>query len=178
MTPTPALPMWLEVLKAVAPLIAALLAAGVGAYVAHKFGTIQAGIAQQQAETARAAATTAKNKLKLDLFDRRLLVFEAAKRALTNTENSLGNEDEVIREFTAGTLSSRWLFGDEIYDFMVSEMAPLLDKISSTSKQVEVAENEQLRGEAYEELSQLMADVFALKTKLMRIFEPYLKLES
>ncbi|MEJ8851572.1 hypothetical protein [Variovorax rhizosphaerae] len=54
--------------------ISTLIAASVAAGVTIYFGRVQAGIARQQAKTAAMAAATARNKLRLDLFEKRLNV--------------------------------------------------------------------------------------------------------
>ncbi|MBV8247421.1 MAG: hypothetical protein JO200_03130 [Comamonas sp.] len=152
MTPTPALPMWLEVLKAVAPLIAALLAAGVGAWVAHKFGTIQAGIARQQAETAA-------RKLKLDVFDRRLTSYKAIKAFITNAFHT-GNftPDERLNYLTElGT--ARWIFTPRVYAYLQGDLLQVLDEMHRTlmcTKDIQHrpdgAHVQQDRNEAYESM--------------------------
>lgn len=53
-------------------------AALIAARLAWRFGEIQANIVRQQAETSAAAAATAtaRNKLRLDLIDRRLKIYD------------------------------------------------------------------------------------------------------
>ena len=63
--------------------VATMAAAGVAALVAHRIGTSQTAIARQQAETAATEAETARSKLRLDLFERRLGVYNAAMAAIT-----------------------------------------------------------------------------------------------
>jgi predicted metalloprotease len=106
MTPT-VLPLWLEVIKAVAPLLAALLAAGVGAWVAHKFGRIQESIAKQQAATAAAAATTARNKLRLDLFDRRWAIYQTAKGVIDTMAHQDDDPDSAALKYLSNIRAAR-----------------------------------------------------------------------
>lgn len=63
-----------EAVKSFALPLAAPLAAF---YVANKFGHIQADIGRRQAETAALAMKTARNKLRLDLFEKRFAIYEA-----------------------------------------------------------------------------------------------------
>jgi hypothetical protein len=177
MTPTPALPMWLEVLKAVAPLIAALLAAGVGAYVAHKFGTIQAGIARQQAETAKAAAATAKNKLKLELFERRMEVYECAQNALriASQTGDLANPDEM--QYLAGIQGARWLFGDDVNDYLSSKLWRMLYTLHHTFIEIGDASQHEKK-ELTDKHRQAMLEILNQRKEIDRVFAPYLQIES
>lgn len=117
MTPT-VLPLWLEFIKAVAPLLAALLAAGVGAWVAHKFGRIQETIARQQAETAAAAANTARNKLKFELFDRRLAAYETVVDTIYKWSNEENHTPEIEQAYASAMNNARWLFPSEVHDYL------------------------------------------------------------
>ena len=51
-------------------------------WVAYKFGSIQAGIAREQAETAKVEKDIAYDRLKYDLFEKRYEVYDAAKRLI------------------------------------------------------------------------------------------------
>jgi hypothetical protein len=60
---------------------------------------------------------TAKNKLRLDLFDRRLPVFEAAMK-LAGIIISKGNiSREEVREFAIASRSVRFLFDQKLQDY-------------------------------------------------------------
>ncbi|MDR0215913.1 MAG: hypothetical protein LBJ15_18220 [Comamonas sp.] len=178
MTPTPALPMWLEVLKAVAPLIAALLAAGVGAWVAHKFGTIQAGIARQQAETARAAAATAKNKLKLDLFDRRLAIYEASIQTLASTILRDEKAEEADWAFRKKLEVAQWLFDKSVFDFLHKELWTALVRYREAQSEHQGAIDPQTRKDAREAWKAARQALHALEPRLNEVFAPYLRQEG
>lgn len=64
----------------------------------------------------------ARNKLKLELFDRRLVVYEAAKEILFSivTNDELENED--FSKFVAATREARWLFNKSVNDYLISEL--------------------------------------------------------
>lgn len=61
---------------------------------------------------------TAQNKLKLDLFDKRMLVYQAARETLgfIATRGSINHEQQI--KYLAGIQSSRWLFGPEIHKYL------------------------------------------------------------
>jgi hypothetical protein len=111
---TPQLPLWVEYAKALGTPAAALIAAGTGAFITHKFGTIQASIAQRQANTAAEAARTAKSKLKLDLFDKRQRVYQAATDmyGAINTKGKHTLQEQLA--YRIGVSGCQWLFDDDI----------------------------------------------------------------
>lgn len=85
---------------------AAVVGAISASVAAWRFGSIQAGIAKQQARTAH-------NKLRLDLFERRLKVYQAVADYLAEVPMWVPEEsklDDHLPKFTA----ARWLFGDEV----------------------------------------------------------------
>jgi hypothetical protein len=74
-------------------------------------------IAHQQKEIAEQQALTARNKLRLDLFDRRLPIYEAAM-ILADTVVRKGDISfEETQEFRMATKSVRFLFNQELHDY-------------------------------------------------------------
>lgn len=113
-----------------APVIAASIAAGTGAWVAHKFGRIQEGIARQQASTAAAAAATAKSKLKLDLFDRRLTIYKSA----TDEINKAFSKSYIFnnQEYLSKIQGSQWLLNKQIEKYLSEDIPELLKKVADS----------------------------------------------
>jgi hypothetical protein len=81
----PEIDLW-EFFKTFAGPFAIIVASATAAWMTNKFGTIQAGIAREQAKTAEAQKEISKSqrdiaydKLKHDLFDKRYEVYSAAK---------------------------------------------------------------------------------------------------
>lgn len=64
-------------------------------------------IAYQQYQTNR-------RKLKLDLFDKRLMIFEATKKLMLGVLNSSSYNLENQTEFNQGTRGAQFLFGEDI----------------------------------------------------------------
>jgi hypothetical protein len=177
MTPT-VLPLWIEVVKAVAPLLAALLAAGVGAWVAHKFGRIQEGIARQQAATAAAAAQTAKNKLKLELFDRRIAVYDAARKAIDSTGLMNYQREEVQDAYKEGIDPAVWLFENDVLEYLNDELWPLLFKFGLASRDADTLTVHDERASAIREERDLRMELAAQSHRINEVFARYLRLES
>src|ERR1700678_1205156 len=67
---------------------------------------VGAWLAWQQVEIARV-------KLRLDLFDKRFAVFDAARRFLLHVFAHGNTTDEALREYTLGTIDAAFLFDDE-----------------------------------------------------------------
>ena len=93
-------------------------AAGVGAFVAYRFGNIQADIARRQAQTASDAALTARNKLRMDMYEERLTIYNTVMTMFgqLGVMGRLTNEDEL--NYLKGIGSSRWVFGEHMHDFL------------------------------------------------------------
>ena len=72
---------------------------------------IAAWVAYQQAQIAR-------SKLKLDLFDKRMAVYEAVRTALgaAASRGKLTQEEEIA--YMVGTRPAQWLFGPEVFKYL------------------------------------------------------------
>lgn len=74
-------------------------------------------IAWQQKQTAKQLARTAENKLRLDLFDRRLPVYEAAITLANYIVSTGGTTHEKASEFSQACKSARFLFNEEMQNY-------------------------------------------------------------
>lgn len=146
------LPIWIEYVKALGTPIAALVAGFIGAFIAYR---------QMQ---------TAKNKLKLDLFDKRVKVYEAAVDLI----KSVGSLDEIeesrSEEIATSLNSASWLLDDKVDAHLIQlahEIAKQRRKVrsalSGNEKIALISENRNFRDRHREEL--------------MVAFEPFLKLQ-
>lgn len=99
---------------------------GAAVYVAYKFGAIQAEIGHQQASTAKQNMSIANDKLRLELFEKRFVIYSVASnvihKVVRHGEKISHDDVEALLEateradwlfdkFTAGFLSDR-LFQD------------------------------------------------------------------
>ena len=64
----------------------------------------------------------ARNKLKLDLFDRRLRVYEAALTLLASIMTSGKARDEEVRNFLVATREAKWLLNDSIAEYLEKQL--------------------------------------------------------
>lgn len=62
--------------------------------------------------------STARNKLKLDLFDRRFTIYEAARNFLGSVATSGKVKDDELIRFVLGTREARWLLNSDIADHL------------------------------------------------------------
>ena len=65
---------------------------------------------------------TAQNRLKLDLFDRRLAVYEAARRVITTVMTSGRISQEAEFQYLSGTRGALWLYNEEIVRYLDEEI--------------------------------------------------------
>jgi hypothetical protein len=93
-------PEWLEYVKVLSTPIVALVAA-----------LVAGSIAYQQWRTAR-------DKLKFELFDKRIAVYQAANEFISDVLKDRGPSDEVLKVFYKKSREARWLFDKPVMDYM------------------------------------------------------------
>jgi hypothetical protein len=64
----------------------------------------------------------AQNKLKLDLFDRRLSIYEAARTLVASIMTSGKAKDEEVFKFMVATREAKWLLNDSIAQYLDKEL--------------------------------------------------------
>src|ERR1700730_7425228 len=87
---------WTTVLSALLTPVVAVL----GVFVTYRLGS------------------TAQNKLKLDLFDRRLLVYDAARELISSIMTSGKTSPEQEFKYLSGTRGAVWLFDQSIVEYL------------------------------------------------------------
>lgn len=104
-------PHWTTYLQATATPFVAVIAAVIAATIQYR-----------QWRTAQASATTARNKLKLDLFDKRFTVFTAAAQLITLMNTEHVHDDAKILKMLSNFAGSEFLFDDKVNDYLVDEL--------------------------------------------------------
>lgn len=80
---------------------------------------------------------TAQDRLKLDLFDRRLVIYQKTRDFLAR-RMALGKlEGSEIIEFAVNTRVSRWLFNPSVADYLEGEIAKKAMDINSLNSELE-----------------------------------------
>lgn len=120
---------------------------------------------------------TARDKLRLDLYERRMAVFTAAWETLgvVFTRGDLTREDEST--YLQGTAGAQWLFGKEIQEYLGKEFWGQLCELHRY-----VAEMDGLPpGPQRSELSQKKLEqrkwFYAQSDRMEKLFHPYLGFE-
>lgn len=117
----PTLPLWLEYIKALGPTALGLgtLALGISALQISKR---QSEISREQASTASRQAAQAAAKLRLELFDRRMQIIEAARSLAYEVAVNNALSHETYISYCLKVRDARWIFDDVIHDFIQSKI--------------------------------------------------------
>jgi uncharacterized protein (DUF4415 family) len=148
------LPWWMQWLQA----IAIIGIAGLGARIAYK------------------QAIIAEGKLKLDLFEKRFKVFDAARNALVEVFRNGDIRTKDLDEYDAGVLDAVFLFNEEIESYLEGlrkEMAGLY----FINRQLERAgDDDKKRAKYADAASNKLTALTDELQKLKERFKPFLKL--
>ena len=139
------------------------------AVVVPIFALIGAWIAFRQSQIAR-------NKLKLDLYDRRFKVYEAVQQMLgvITVQGKLGLGDEVM--YLTGIQSAKWFFGPEVAVYLEKELWQKIVDFGLHNTMSEGPPSEE-RNEHVRARAETMKWLIAQHKELDRLCAPYLKLK-
>lgn len=164
----------LQALQPWAPVIAASMAAA----VAVIFGVIQASISRQQAKTAEAAAKIAGNKLKLELLDRRLAIYDSVKQSASAIAIMGPKGDDAAVNYFRSISSARWLFGDEVLSYLRQEIGRSISDYRIEVDTLLNAESDEEKAEASAKTQAIRNQFFSALDRLDDVFAPYLTLST
>jgi hypothetical protein len=138
------LPEWVEYVKALGTPVAAVIAAAITATIAYR------------------QWVTARNKLKLDLFDKRMEIYRSA----IDLMSEIGYHDTIlewdrVNQLGAPFRGARWLLSDEIADYL-EDLMECGYQVAGKEKAVTEAQAE--------------ASMIAEFAKVKELFAPYLAL--
>lgn len=155
------LPIWLEYIKAIGTPIVALFAALIAGWIAYR------------------QWVTARNKLKLDFFDRRMAIYTAAVNVINWMVDADYDKKECLKELRNLIPMSRWLLGCTISDHLNNLMkkANKIPKNKSPDEDYHyffrIGHNE----EAEKILNILLSYRLKELKELDSLFEPYLTVQ-
>ncbi|KRC14816.1 hypothetical protein [Acidovorax sp. Root217] len=153
------------------------LAACVGAYVAFRFGNIQADIARRQADTARDAALTARNKLRMDMYQERLKVYNSVIAMFADFGISGSLAKELEDNYWAGIVSSRWVFGKDMQEFLEGDLwHKMVDYVAAQNSYDEHAPQE-LRAQLGKAKGERRKELMAMKPEVDQRFAKFMEFE-
>src|SRR5882762_5356037 len=71
----------------------------------------------------------AQSKLKLDRFDRRFAVYDAARSVIGSVMGSGKAKDDELRKFLIGTREAKWLLNPDIADYLDKQLYAKLTEL-------------------------------------------------
>jgi len=119
---------------------------------------------------------TAQNKLKLDLFERRLSVYESARDYLASVFTSGKTSQEAEFKFLSGTRGAKWLFDDAIVQYLDKVLWQKICELGCIQSELEglpVGEERSRKVHASADIKKWMVEQTSV---LDEKFSPYLSL--
>lgn len=116
---------------------------------------------------------TARMKLKLDLFDKRIVVYEAVRKAIGNLGNFDYSISDLRNDYLNGIAGARWLFDEEMAQFLSVQV---LDELGILRKAIE-DQHDAVPSSLIEGLQSRLAslgDVVSLSNNIEARFAPFL----
>ena len=117
-------PLWVTTLTAIATPLVAAAAAFVGGLIAYR------------------QWRTAQNRLKLDLFERRHAIYDAALTLLSRIMTSGRVTDTEIVHFVDRTRAAKWLLSDEVLSYFHEDIYKRVTELGSLESELKALESE------------------------------------
>ncbi|WP_341892165.1 hypothetical protein [Variovorax sp. YR752] len=159
------------------------LTACIAGFIAYKFGSIQASISRQQADTARqqaataaAAARVAQNKLKSDLFERRLAMYNHVYEYIDTVLRDKVIDHAKDSVFLISVRPLGWLTDETVTQFVFKELRAQMIELSRLSRQREVTATGPERLALANLQEEASHKLFSLHERLAKVFEPFMRL--
>lgn len=167
---------WTTFIQPLLTPLAALLGAASATYVTWRFGTIQAEIARQQAATASRAAETARKKLKLELFERRLSLYDKIYSFMRELPSLPFDTD--FTPYFQDVREARWLFEKPLVDWLYMDLFETAKRYQvSKARGQSLIQSGTVDLAAITEMTGLQTEWTDEYRKLAEHFDPYLRLE-
>jgi hypothetical protein len=117
----------------------------------------------------------ARNKLKLDLFERRMAVYEVVSIAIGRAVNAgkLTNQEQY--DYLSGTRSSQWLFGPEVFEYIHTTLWHKIIDLELHDKMISAPPSDE-RTKHIHARSEVTKWLHRQYKEFDRLCEPYLKL--
>lgn len=135
-------------------------------------------IAYRQHKTNQQQADTARQKLRLDLFDRRLVVYEATMKFFASVFTSGYVNGSPLTEYMTAVRGAKWILDDEIHDYLnktVYHQALAMQVNNEELKAVPVGPD---RSAMAHRNSELMTWFTSQPEALVSMFNKYLRLSD
>ena len=155
----------MDALKEWVPILAPIGMFVVGLTVAY--------VARQQWLIARQQAEVARNKLRLDLFDRRYRVFEAARTFLLAIASETPFDNSHVFAFDAGISDREFLFGSDVVDYLKEIKKRALD-VRQQQRSFESSPNDEEHSKRVKTEHKEFSWLTEQPTAMTKVFTPYL----
>lgn len=119
---------------------------------------------------------TARDRLKLDLFDRRLAIFEAVRSLIGEIQTSGRTSHEREFEYLRNTRGAIWLFDRNIVNYLDQTLFQKVTLLNALQAEVEGAPAGEERTRNIRRQSEIKAWLGEQHRTLETMFAPYLKL--
>lgn len=164
----------LEFMRAFGTPMAALIAAG----IAYRFGNIQAGIARRQVSIADNAALTARNKLRVDMYEERLSVHQAVRHLFgqLSVNGHITHDDEI--QYLKGIVSARWVFGKEMDTFLNTTLWGAIAAYTAAQNSYDEHANTDARAIAARTKSDRRKDLLGMTDEADALFARFMEFEQ
>jgi hypothetical protein len=114
-------------IKEVAGPIATVFAAAAAAFVAYRLGQSQIAVAKSQAKIAERNWQTANEKIVLELFERRLTIFEEIRSIVGEVTRTGAAPDDVLNRYSKAIDRVPYFFGQEVQAFVEEIRLRMID---------------------------------------------------
>lgn len=153
------LPLYIEYIKALGPTIVALIAASIAGVIAYR-----------QWKTAR-------NKLKLDLFDKRLTIYNTAFEAIKWMAEPMPENNIAISNLAVSYAHARWLLDREVADHLRTLFDRSRNLKKGLSHDFSSMNKEQKLVQIHQDFSEARDLVSSELKALDDLFAPYLSIQ-
>lgn len=121
--------------------------------------------------------TTARNKLRFDLFEKRFAVYQGARNFLGAVMTTGKVGDEAMFKYMEATQAAKWIVSQEVHDYLEREIYKPALELQSIDAELDGMPVGQGRTRKVERKAELRKHLYAQFHSLDTWFSEYLKLE-
>lgn len=121
--------------------------------------------------------TTARNKLRFDLFEKRFAVYQGARDFLGSIMASGKVKEEALFKYLQATQAAKWIVGQEIHDYLEREVYKPALELQCVEAELDGMPVGEGRTKKVERKAELRKHLIAQFDQLDTWFGAYLKLE-
>jgi hypothetical protein len=117
----------ITMLKDFAGPLATVIAASAAGWVAYRLGQSQISVAKSQADIAERTWKTSNEKIVLELFERRLAIYEQIRSVIGEVTRSGAAKDELLFRYLDAIDLVPYFFGDEVRNYLEDIRIHIID---------------------------------------------------